>query len=80
MSQNSTEEVKDEGQEEVSEAPVDLSMDCTGIQMKSLTFTLASNAERHSQAQGSRGFPCIHLSADAWEHSISELGKVPHFL
>lgn len=34
MSQNSTEEVKDEGQEEVSEAPVDLSMDCTGIQMK----------------------------------------------
>lgn len=80
MSQNSTEEVQDERQEEVSETPLDVSMACTGIQMKSLTFGLASNAERHSQAQGSRGFPCIHLSAEGWGHSTSELEKVPYFL
>lgn len=41
MSQSSTEEVKDEGQEELSETPADLSMYCTEIQMKSLS----SNAE-----------------------------------
>lgn len=46
----------------ISETPVDLSRGCTGVQMKSLTFMLASNAERYSQGQGSRGFPCTHLS------------------
>lgn len=38
----------------ISETPVDLSRGCTGVQMKSLTFMLASNAEGYSQGQGSR--------------------------
>lgn len=80
MSQNSPEEAQDEGQEEFSEIPLDLNVDCTGIQMKPLTFMLASNAERDSQAQGRKGFPCTTLSADGWGHGISDLGKVPHFL